>query len=302
MSAASAAAIRTRQLTKFYGKHRGIVELDLVVPRGEIFGFLGPNGAGKTTTIRTLLDLIRPTSGTAEVLGLDSHRDSLEIRQRVGYLPGEFALYEHLTGAELVDYFGALRNVPVERARLLADRMDVDLTRRIGTLSKGNKQKVAIVQALMHAPELLILDEPTSGLDPLVQHTFHELLQELIAEGGTVFLSSHVLSEIEHVAHHVAIVRDGRLIVVEDINDLKQKALRRLEVHFSAPVSEEEFSGIQGVRAVRVVGEVASFDVEGSPDALLKAVTRHEIVDLISHEPDLEEIFLAYYRTAPDAA
>lgn len=296
-------AIRTTELTKFYGKTLGVDGLELSVGTGQVFGFLGPNGAGKTTTIRLLMDLIRPTSGKAEVLGLEPRRDSKQIRTLVGYLPGEFSLYEHLTGNSLIRYFSELRGgISIDHAHSLAERLGVDLTRGIGTLSKGNKQKIAIVQAMMHRPQLLILDEPTSGLDPLVQHTFHDMLAEITADGGTVFLSSHVLSEIEHVAHRVAILRNGKLVVVEDIQDLKSKALRRFEIHFAKPVPQAGFQGVQGVRDVRFEGTAATFAVEGSPDALLKAVTRHEINELVSHEPDLEEIFLTYYEGPDDTA
>lgn len=204
----SEAAILTEDLTKRYGKHQALDGLDLVVRRGEVFGFLGPNGAGKTTTIRLLLDLIRPTAGRVEVLGMDPRRQGREVRRRVGYLPGKLALYDRLTGREVLTYLGHLRDgVDWAHADSLARRLDLDLNRPIGALSRGNKQKVGLVQALMHRPELLILDEPTGGLDPLVQREFHRLVREASGEGRTVFLSSHVLGEVERVADRVGIIR-----------------------------------------------------------------------------------------------
>jgi ABC-2 type transport system ATP-binding protein len=293
-------AIRTSGLTKFYGEHRGVEDLDLEVRRGEIFGFLGPNGAGKTTTIRLLLDLIRPTSGRAEVLGMDVNARSLEVRARTGYLPGELALYEHMTGAELLDYVGSLRGVDGGRGHEVAELLGLDLTRPIDDLSKGNKQKVGIAQAFAHDPDLLILDEPTSGLDPLVQNEFHQMLRGDTARGKTVFLSSHVLSEIEHVADRVGIIRGGRLVVVEDISSLKAKAVRRVELHFAQPPPHAVFEDLPGVREVSFDGTTGHFVVDGSIDALVKAAARFEVLDVVSQAADLEEIFLAYYEE-PDA-
>ena len=291
------AVIRTEGLTKFYGPHRGVENLDLTVEEGEVFGFLGPNGAGKTTTIRLLLDLIRPTSGHAEVLGLDSRTDSIEIRRRVGYLPGEMALYENLTGKQLLGYFAGLRGVSdISPGEAFADRLGLDLTRPIGTLSKGNKQKVGLAQAFLHDPDLLILDEPTSGLDPLVQNEFHSILRDLAARGKTIFLSSHVLSEIEEVAHRVGIIRTGDLVAVEELNTLRAKAVRRVDVVFGSEPRAADLEGIAGVREVAVEGARGHFVVDGSMDAFVKAVARYEVLDLVSQEPDLEEIFLGYYE------
>src|SRR5436190_13125340 len=206
------AAIQTEKLTKSYGSHRGIIDVDLAVNGGEIFGFLGPNGAGKTTTIRTLLDLIRPTSGKALVFGIESSVDPVAIHRRIGYIPGEFTLYDRLTGGQTIEYFANLRGgVDPAYQRSLVERFDIDPTRRYKELSKGNKQKIGLVVALQHQPELLILDEPTSGLDPLVQQSFFELVREAQAAGSTVFLSSHILSEVERTASRVAIIRDGRI-------------------------------------------------------------------------------------------
>ncbi|CAN5531304.1 ABC transporter ATP-binding protein [soil metagenome] len=291
-----APAIRTHRLTKSYGRARGIVDLDLEIHHGEVFGYLGPNGAGKTTTIRLLLDFLRPTSGSAEVLGLDARANSVEIRPQVGYLPGELDLYSTMTGGELLTYFGNLRG-GVEPARVeeLARRLELDLDRHIKNLSKGNKQKVGIVQAFMHEPQVLILDEPTSGLDPLVQLEFQAFVHEATARGATVFLSSHVLSEVEEVAHRVGIVREGRLVVVEDVRSLKSKAMRSLEIRFAKPVPPDTFSGMDNVEA-RVDDGVAYITVQGSVDPVIKQAARFEVRDVISHEADLEEIFLSYYR------
>jgi ABC-2 type transport system ATP-binding protein len=237
-------AIRTEGLTKDYGRTRGIAELDLAVRPGQVFGFLGPNGAGKTTTIRLLVDLIRPTSGRAEVLGMDTRTHSVEIRRRVGYLSGELALYENLTGRELLDYIANLRGLGDRRlAGELCQRLDLDPAHHVHDLSRGNKQKLGLVLALMHRPELLILDEPTSGLDPLVQQEFHRIVRQATSEGRTVFLSSHVLSEVERMADQVGIIRDGRLVDLLQVNDLKTHALRRFELDFARPVPARSSSG-----------------------------------------------------------
>jgi ABC-2 type transport system ATP-binding protein len=291
-----AEVIRTEGLTKSYGSRRGVVELTFSVTPGEVFGYLGPNGAGKTTTIRTLLDLIRPTAGRAFVFGLDSHRDAVRIRARVGYLPGELALYEHMTGAEYLTYLASLRGgVPAERIRELAERLDVDLSVKIRTLSHGNRQKIGLIQAFMHRPELLILDEPTQGLDPLIQHEFTRLIEETRADGRTVFLSSHVMPEVERVCDRVGIIREGRLVAVEEIGDLRAKELRTLEIRFGNPVPTDAFARVPGVREASVNGETARVTVNGPMDALIKRLAAFEVVDLTSHEPSLEEIFLTFY-------
>ena len=236
-------AIRTQGLTKYYGRHRGVAALDLAVRPGEVFGFLGPNGAGKTTTIRLLLDLIRPTGGRAEVLGMDTRSHSVEIRRRVGYLSGELALYENLTGRELVEYIANLRGLRDRRlAGQLCQRLDLDPAHHVHDLSRGNKQKLGLVLALMHRPELLVLDEPTSGLDPLVQQEFHRIVREATGEGRTVFLSSHVLSEVERMADRVGIIRDGRLVDLLKVSALKTQALRRFELDFARPVPAAVFA------------------------------------------------------------
>ena len=294
------AAIEVEQLTKRYGRARGIVDLDLTVPPGVVFGFLGPNGAGKTTTIRVLMDFLRATSGSARVLGLDSSRDSVEIHRRVGYVPGEPAYFERLTAQEQLSWLAAARrNVPRRALDDLAERLDLDLSRPIRSMSRGNRQKVALAQAFMHQPELLLLDEPTSGLDPLVQESFHQLVHEVVAEGRTVFLSSHILDEVDHLCHTVAIIRDGRIIAVEDVADLRARAGRKVTIRFAEPVQPAAFAALDDVRDVEVRDHVVSMRVSGDLDQLVKAAARHHIVDLVSIPPDLEEIFLGYYRQEP---
>ena len=296
--------VRAAALTKYYGRQRGIIDLDLEIAAGEVFGYLGPNGAGKTTTIRLLLDFLRPSRGSASLFGLDSHRDSLAIRRRIGYLPGDLRLYESLSGRELIDYFGRLRG-GVSRARVdvLSERLDCDLRREIRALSSGNRQKVGLIQALMNDPELLILDEPTSGLDPLVQQTFYELVGETRAAGRTVLLSSHVLPEVERICDRVAIIREGKLVVVERIADLRTRAMRHLEIEFCRDVPSDVFGHVAGVRDLTVDCNVLRCTVIGAVDPILKAANRYEVRMLTSSEPRLEEVFLEQYGgKASDAA
>ena len=289
--------IDLRGLTKRFGDFEAVHDLHLSVLRGEVFGFLGPNGSGKSTTIRTLLDQIRPTSGTARVLGLDSRADSLEIRARVGYVPGDLALYPRLTGAQTLAYFARLRGgVDAAHVAELAERFGADLDKRIADCSTGNRQKIGLIQAFMHRPELLILDEPTAGLDPLVQQEFHLLLREVRDAGRSVFLSSHTLSEVERVADRVAVIRHGRLVAVESIEELKSKAIRRLELEFAEPVVGDPFAGLAGVRETTVDGRHAEVSFDGSINPILAAAMAHELVDLHTRDADLEEIFLAYYH------
>ena len=296
-------AIHTEQLTKTYGRRRGLAGLDLSVNTGEVYGFLGPNGAGKTTTIRILLDLIRPTSGQAELLGGDPRRDGVALRRHIGYLPGDFLVDGRQTVTELMTYLGNLRGgVPRARVAALAERLDLDLAMRIHSLSKGNRQKVAVVQAFMHDPELLILDEPTSGLDPLLQQTFLDLVREARTAGQTVFMSSHVMSEVQQTADRVGIVREGVLVAVERVEDLRERAVRRVEIHFEDPVAVEEFATLPGVSDVMVSGNVLRCRLDGRADPLVKAAAKHTVIGLISEEPDLEELFVTYYRGGHDAA
>ena len=297
------AVIELDGLTKHYGSARGIVDVDLEVNEGEVFGFLGPNGAGKTTTIRLVLDLIRPSSGTARVFSLDARRDATLIHGRTGYMPGELALYNGLTGAEMLRYAANLRGgVDWGFVEGLAQRLDCDLSRPIGKLSTGNKHKVGLIHALMHRPELLILDEPTSGLDPIVQQEFHRLLDEVRADGRTVFLSSHILPEVEAVCDRVGIIREGRLVTVQQVEALKESALNDLEFHFATEVPADEFASLPGVREVTAEGTVVRCTVVGSVDAVVKAAARHEVLDVISHELNLEQVFLGYYTGESDDA
>ena len=293
--------VAVEHLTKSYGKRRGVVDLTFEIEPGEIFGYLGPNGAGKTTTIRTLMDFLRPTSGTARVFGLDSRADRVEIHRRVGYLPGEFGLYEHQTGAEYLAFLAHLRGAERDRISELAERLRLDLSVRIRAQSHGNRQKLGLIQAFMHEPELVILDEPTQGLDPLIQHEFFGLLAEARERGNTVFLSSHVLPEIERSCDRVGVIRDGRLVAVEDIGDLKEKAVRTLEIRFAAPPRPDLFEGVAGVRDVETKGDLVRLTVAGPIDPVVKAMARFEVLDLESHEPSLEDIFLAFYGRQEDA-
>jgi ABC-2 type transport system ATP-binding protein len=291
-------AIRTRGLSKDYGQGHGVFDLDLEVERGEVLGFLGPNGAGKSTTMRLLLDLIRPTGGSATLLGLDTRRESLEIRRRIGFLPGDFDLYRRLSGAAMLDYLAELRGGVDRGVRDgLAERFDAQLDRPIRELSTGNRQKIGLIQAFMHEPELLILDEPIAGLDPLAQQSFHALLGEVAAQGRTVFLSSHTLSEVERVADRVAILRRGRLVVVDQLESLRAVAVQRLEIEFAggAPAAEA-IRALPGVREASLDGSHLVVAFEGSADPIVKAVAAHEVRSIRSRTDDLEEIFLRYYR------
>jgi ABC-2 type transport system ATP-binding protein len=300
--AVTAPAIETAGLTKFYGAQRGIEGLDLRVERGEVFGYLGPNGAGKTTTIRLLLDLIRPTSGRATVAGHDTRAGSVEVRRATGYLPGELKAPARSTAIEFLSFLGSLRG-GVDRSAIqeLAGRLELQLERRIGELSKGNKQKVGIVAAFMHDPEVLILDEPTSGLDPLRRHDVLELIRERAASGRTVLLSSHDLSEVEHAASRVGIVRDGSLVAVEAISTLKERAVRRVEVRLAEPVAEvDRLRAIPGVQDVTLTDGVIRLRVEGAMDALVKELARVPVQTLTSEPPELDEIFLSYYGRADE--
>jgi ABC-2 type transport system ATP-binding protein len=289
-------AIRTEKLSKYYGKRRGVVELELEVKAGEVFGFLGPNGAGKTTTIRMLLDLIRPSSGQAWVLG-QPVRGNARLRQRIGYLPGELSFYDGLTVWELFSYFGRLRGrLDTAYLKQLIERLDLDPSRKLRTLSKGNKQKVGLVQAFMHRPELLILDEPTAGLDPLLQIEFQKMVREVQRQGATVFLSSHVMGEVQALCDRVGIIREGRLVAVSAIHELAERSLRRVRIRFDEAVNPKEWAQVPGLKDLRFDGEWLEATVQGSLDPLIKAAAQHRVRDFISQEPSLEELFLAYYE------
>ena len=297
-------AIRFDGLVKSYGDVRALDGIDLAVPRGEVFGFLGPNGAGKTTAIRILIDLIRPTAGRAEVLGFDAQRDSIEVRRRCGYLAGDLALYESLTGSECLDLISSLRGDHVDRAyrERLIERLRLDPSRRIGALSRGNRQKVGLVIALMAQPELLVLDEPTSGLDPLIQEEVEAILREVVADGRSVFFSSHVLAEVEQIARRVAMLRNGRIVAVSDLAEQRRLAPRRIAVTFEDAPPASAFEGLAGVRVVSLEDRSAVFETHDEMDALIKAIADYRVHTLETHELSLEELFLSYYEAPASAA
>jgi ABC-2 type transport system ATP-binding protein len=297
-SPASDVALRTEGLTKHYGDVHALVDLTLTVQPGEVFGFLGPNGAGKTTTIRCLMDEIRPTSGRASILGMDCHSQSVEIRRHIGYLPSDLALYPNLTGKDTLTYFANLRGgVDWSYVHALTERLGAELGKKVGDLSSGNRQKIGVIQAFMNRPRLLIMDEPSNGLDPLVQREFQTMMREHVGEGGSVFLSSHTLSEVQRVADRVGIIREGHLIALESVSSLRSKAMRRVELEFGTPVDGSVFDGVPGVRDVIVEDHHVRLSYDGTMDALLRRVANHyDVVDITTEEADLEEIFLTYYR------
>jgi beta-exotoxin I transport system ATP-binding protein len=291
------AVIETEQLTKSYGSSRGIEDVSFSVEAAEVFGFLGPNGAGKTTTIRALLNLLHPTSGAARIFGLDSRRESVAIRARLGNLPGDFGYGRQASGREALRLLAHLRGMEgVGRAESLAERFRADLDRPLGELSRGNRQKVGLILATFHSPELLILDEPTSGLDPLMQEEFLSLIAEERERGCTVFISSHELDEVERVCDRVGIVRTGRLIAVERIDELLGKARRTAVVEAAdAAALAAELRVIDGVSDLRVEDAKVSFKVAGDLDRVLKAIAAHRVLDMELTHPTLEEVFLTYY-------
>jgi beta-exotoxin I transport system ATP-binding protein len=290
--------IHTAGLTKHYGDIRALVDLDLDVVAGEVFGFLGPNGAGKTTMIRTILDEIHPTAGSATILGMDSHAASVEIRDHIGYVPGDLSMYPNLTGRDTLTYFSNLRGgVDWSYVDHLAERLDADLSKKVGDLSSGNRQKVGLIQAFMNRPQVLIMDEPSSGLDPLIQREFQSMMREVAAEGRTVFLSSHTLSEVQRVADRVGIIRHGHLIALEAVSSLRSKAIRRVDLYFEGPVDASAFEGLLGVREVEGENHHVTLSFDGQMETLLEVATESDtLVDIHTQEADLEEIFLTYYR------
>lgn len=293
-------AVETAGLTKTYrGGARGIVDLDLRVERGELFGVLGPNGAGKSTLIRVMLDLIRPTAGRVSLLGCDVRAFGPALRARVGYLPGDLRLDGRMTAAHHVRLAARVRRMPdTGEAPALAERLGLDLGRPLGDLSRGNRQKVGLVMAFMHRPDLLLLDEPTSGLDPLVQQAFAELCRSVTGRGGTVLLSSHVLSEVQRLADRVALIREGRLELVGSVDALRARAAQRVEVAFASPPPRDAFDGLPGVRVIDRHGHVVRLAVTGTFDPLLKRLAGFEVVRLDSREADLEDVFLERFVDA----
>ena len=295
------AIIETRDLTKHYGSSRGIIELTFGVEEGEVFGFLGPNGAGKTTTIRTLMGLLRPSSGTAQIGDLDCWAQAVEVKRLVGYLPSEYALDPGLTGAQILTYLGNLRGgVDKQTIQQLAARLDLDLSKRFREYSHGNKQKVGLVQAFMHRPRLLILDEPTNGLDPLNQQEFYRMVAEVKADGRTVFLSSHNLTEVEHNCDRVGIIREGQLVRVDAVASLTAIQHHEVELTFAGPVSTDWFQGVPGIRKVAVNNNSRGvlLTVQGDLGGVLQVAAQHGATNLVTREPSLEEIFLQYYTSS----
>jgi ABC-2 type transport system ATP-binding protein len=291
------AAIETRRLSKDYGQERGLFDCDLRVEPGEIFGFLGPNGAGKTTLIRLLMGMIRPTRGSATIFGLDCQMEAVPIKRLTGYIPGELPQFGGLRGNEIVAYLAGLRGgVDPARVRAIAERFDLDLGRKFREYSRGNKQKLGILIAFMARPRLLVLDEPTSGLDPLNQQTFYQLVREARAESATVFLSSHILSEVEHVCDRVGIVRRGRLVRVAELEDLHRIRVHHVEIEFGGTPPVARIRAAAGVERVTVQGNRISCTVRGSFEALMQAIAGEPVLSLSSAEPSLEEVFLAYYQ------
>ncbi len=291
--------IAVEQLTRGYDSQRGIIDLTFTTQPGEIFGFLGPNGAGKTTTIRVLMGFLRPTRGRAQILGLDCWTESTKIKQYVGYVPGDVRFWENMTGKQFLDFLSGFRHHidPAWRHKLL-ERFQVELEKRIKHLSRGNRQKLALVQAFLHDPPLLILDEPTSGLDPLMQHEFLTFLQEERNRGKTIFLSSHQLSEVERVADRVGIIREGRLVAVLTVEELKRRRTRPMELVFAQPVDPQRFADLPGVRVLSVQddGRRIELGVQDELPALLHRLTELPVVDLTYAPPDLESVFLTYYQ------
>lgn len=288
--------IETQALTVYYGRHRGIVELDMQVRQGEVYGFLGPNGAGKTTTQRVLLDIIRPTSGSAKIFGLDCQKEGVKIRQRVSYLPSELSLYPNLRGRDFLQMMASLRGNRVEKGyrEALCERLGLDPSRRMREYSRGNKQKVGLVAAFMHKPDLLILDEPTSGLDPLVQQTVLDLVRETKADGRTIFFSSHILSEVQDVCDRVGIIRDGRLVKTERVETLTRQQFKRLRLSFAQTPPPEAFT-LEGVTETARDEHAILLEVRQNLAAVLQTAVDHQVLDMEMPPVTLEEIFLAYY-------
>jgi ABC-2 type transport system ATP-binding protein len=295
----TAPIIQVEKLTKSYGGKRGIVDVSFDIEEGEVFGFLGPNGAGKTTTIRILMALLRADRGSARIAGLDCWQKSVEVKRLIGYMPGEPALDPNMTGGQILEYFGHLRGgVDQKYLKQLIARLDLDPGRKFRHYSTGNKRKVVLIQAFMHRPRLLVLDEPTSGLDPLNQQEFDGMVREASDEGRTVFLSSHVLSEVEKTCTRVGIIRDGRLVRIGGVAELKDIKRYEITIHFAQPVPVETFSTLEGVAGVERLGDGSAvrLAMQGSADAVIKAAARFQVVSLTSYEPSLEDVFLRYYE------
>tara|TARA_B100000029_G_scaffold487563_1_gene543205 strand:+ start:85 stop:996 length:912 start_codon:yes stop_codon:yes gene_type:complete len=289
--------ISVKSLTKYYGDFLALSNISFSVQKGEIFGLIGPNGAGKSTTMRSILNFIKPSDGEIKINGFDSKRDYLKIRNFIGYLPGEFSIYDNLNGEQYIKHILHLRKQPEKLSNLktLASRFDLDLSKKSKHLSKGNKQKIGIIQAFCHDPEIVILDEPTSGLDPLKQHEFDNLVLEFKEKGKTIFISSHVLPEVEALCDKVAIIKEGKIIAEDKVSDLKKKSLNRIEVNFAKDFVIEKFPKNTGVSKITGNSKRYTFDIEGNINAFIKALSEYEIQSIRTMDPDLEEIFLSYY-------
>jgi ABC-2 type transport system ATP-binding protein len=291
--------VETQGLTKRYGSNRGIEDVTFTIDEGEVFGFLGPNGAGKTTTIRTIMGLLRPTAGSAHIGGLDCWEQSTDVKRLVGYLPGELSLDPNLTGGQILEYYGNLRGgVDQTYLKQLITRLGLDPTRKFRQYSSGNKRKIGIVQAFMHRPRLLILDEPTNGLDPLNQQEFDRMVKEVREDGRTVFLSSHILTEVEQTCTRVAIIREGRLVRVGGVAELKGLKRHEVTITFANAVPVEAFKSLEGVEQADALpdGHTLRLAVSGGLDGIIKAAAQYQVATLTSQEPSLEEIFLRYYE------
>jgi ABC-2 type transport system ATP-binding protein len=294
--------IKTENLTKYYGKNRGIENLNLEILDNEVFGYLGPNGAGKTTTIRLFLDLIKPTRGKVEIFGKKVDKNFWNIKSRIGYLPGELHLYENLTGKEFLEFITCLRrNVNKKKMKDLIDRFNVDIFKPIRDLSQGNKQKIGLIQAFIHDPDLIILDEPTLGLDPFMQEEFYKLITEEKKNGKTFFISSHILHEVEKICDRVGIIKDGKLIALEAVKDLREKTVREIDIYFTEPVSLELFSNIQQIKDLKLQGNIVKIYFTGRIDPIIKRISNFEVENIVTHEPTLEEIFFKLYKGDKDA-
>ena len=290
--------VKVSNLTKFYGKTKGIEKVSFEIHEGEIYGLMGPNGAGKTTTLRSMLNLISSDSGKTNILGKNVNELSSKEIRNISYLPGEFEMYSNLTGKQYLTYISNLRNAKTNNIHLLSDQLDLDLNKKINALSKGNKQKIGIVQAFMNSPKLAILDEPTSGLDPLKQQEFQNIVKEQNKEGCSVLLSSHILNEIEDLCEKVGIIKDGTLIASEQISALKNKTIKKYEVTFENPPSKDKLSEIKGIYDLKIKDEIVTFTIKGNIDDMIKTISKFTVINLRILEPDLEEIFLTYYHKA----
>lgn len=287
--------IEVSNLTKFYGKTKGIENVSFHIKEGEIFGLMGPNGAGKTTTLRSMLNLIQSNSGETRIFSKNLLNLSKSEMSNISYLPGEFEMYGNLTGQEYLKYLSNLRNAKTNNTNILAERLDLDLNKKIKTLSKGNKQKIGIVMAFMNKPTIAILDEPTSGLDPLKQQEFQNIVKEYNSEGCSILLSSHILHEIEELCERVGIIKDGNIIASEQILDLKNKTIKKYEINFDKNPEKLQISKIKGVSNLNIDKNIVTFNMQGNIDNLIKSISKYKVNNLRIIEPDLEEIFLTYY-------